>query len=334
MNVLVTGATGFIGMHVVKELAEAGRSVIAVDLNPARPEAEVFLGAAAGRVRFLRADLAVPDALSAAVPDSLDGVVHAAVMTSTPDVEARDPERVVAVNLVATVEMLQHARRARARRFLYVSSSGVYGETDPLVPVPEAHPVRLGNLYTMTKYASERVVASADGRHGLSATSIRIAAPYGPTERPTGSRMVMSPIHALVNAAIEGRAVTLGHPERTRDWTYAGDIARAIRLLLDARALRHACYNVSSSAPATLAAVADSLHTIVPAFFWRPASDGSPDIDGAAAQRRGPLDTGRIRALGFEPRYGLEQGLGDTVAWVRRMRAAVAPPDSGREAAQ
>jgi nucleoside-diphosphate-sugar epimerase len=90
-------------------------------------------------------------------------------------------------------------------------------------------------------------------------------------------------------------------------------------LLIDAPALAHCCYNVSSGAVAPLAEVAETLRRIEPGFAWCPASDGA-EVDGAAAQPRGPLDTSRIRALGFAPRYSLDEGLGETVAWLRRFR--------------
>ncbi len=333
-TVLVTGATGFIGLHLVKEFAEAGRRVVAVDVDPPDGRARCFLGATARSVRFIRLDLAAPDQLEAATGETPDAIVHAAAVTSTRDVEDREPERVIAVNLLGTAHMLNWAARTRTRRFVYISSSGVYGETDPAAGLSAAAPVRLGSLYTMTKYASEQLVAAANSA-SLGAATLRIGAPYGPTERPTGARTVMSVIYALVNAAAAGRVVRLRGADRTRDWTYAGDIARAARLLIDAPQLAHRCYNVSSGAPAPLSAVADTLGRIAPGFSWRPADpgatpvgvvDGMVDVDGNAVQRRGPLDITRIRALGFVPRYALDDGLRETVMWVRRFRGLGGTP--------
>lgn len=318
MTVLVTGATGFIGLHVVKDLAETGRSVLALDKNPPDRLAESFLRGVRASVQFLQVDLTAPETLKAAVREPVAAIVHAAVVTSTPEVEAREPERVVAVNVVGTVRMLEVAARVGTRRFVYISSSGVYGETDPADALSEAAPVRLGSLYTMTKYAGEQLVAEANGPR-LTAATLRIAAPYGPTERPTGARTVMSAIYVLAHAAVERQTVRLRGADRARDWTYAADIARAARLLIDAPSLTHGCYNVSSGAVAPLAEVAEALRRIEPGFAWHPASDAA-DADGAAAQRRGPLDTSRIRALGFAPRYSLDDGLGETVAWLRRFR--------------
>jgi UDP-glucose 4-epimerase len=318
MKVLITGATGFVGAHLVKEFAGAGHTAVGVDLNPPHQALALFLGELAGSVRFVQADLGVNETLEA-IEDPADAIVHAAVVTSTPEVEQRQPQHVVSVNLLGTLEALRYARRAGARRFVYLSSSGVYGETDPGVALPESAPVQLTSLYTLTKYASEQAVAAANGRQHLTSATVRIAAAYGPMERPTGARTTMSVIHALVRAAIAGRPVRLSGADRTRDWTHAADIARAIRLLVEAPSLQHVCYNLSSGVVAPLALVADTLTQLAPGFSWQPTATGRPDVDGTLAQRRGPLDIERIRALGFTPSYTLEEGLRDTVTWVRRI---------------
>jgi UDP-glucose 4-epimerase len=286
-----------------------------------------YVGRPGGHLRFVLADVSARGALTAAVPGPVDAVVHAAAVTPTPEFEARDPQRVVAANLLGTLEVLRYARQAGARRFVYVSSSGVYGETDPASPLRESHPVQRTTLYAMTKYAGEQVVAANAGK-GLEAASVRIAAPYGPMERPTGSRTVMSVIHALVRTAVAGETVRLAGADVARDWTHAADIAQAIRLLLEAPALAHPCYNVSSGVAIPLRCAADALARIAPPFSWQPAPPGEASIDGARASRRGPLDIARIRAVGFAPRYGLDDGLKETITSIRRIEGG-GPADSG-----
>jgi len=150
MRVLVTGATGFVGGHLVRGLAAAGHLVLGVDLNPPGAPLMQYLGADARAVRFIQADISAPGSLERAVDASAEAIIHAAVITSTPDVEASQPRRVVEVNVLGTFEVLRYARTAGTRRFLYVSSSGVYGENMRPAVIQESEPLVLEALYTMT----------------------------------------------------------------------------------------------------------------------------------------------------------------------------------------
>jgi nucleoside-diphosphate-sugar epimerase len=214
MKILVTGATGFIGVHLVKHLVESGHDVIGLDVHPPHPAADIFLKSVRDHIRFAQADIADLEALRRAVDGAVDAVIHAAVIATSSGLEASNPARIIDVNIIGTLETLRCAREAGARRFVYVSSSGVYGHTDPDVVLREADHLQLTNIYPIAKYANERIVQWFARDGGITAGSARVAAPYGPMERSTGTRSAMSPIYRLVRAALAGRSIQIRDPGR------------------------------------------------------------------------------------------------------------------------
>lgn len=321
MTIVVTGAAGFLGAHLVRDLAAADHHVIGVDLTASDDPVWAYLEPSRHRVRYTQADISVRGSLSDAVDEPVDAVVHAAAITSTPEVEASQPQRVVDVNVLGTREALRFARAAGIRRFVYLSSSGVYGENSPTEPVLESRRLQLHSLYAMTKFIGERLVAVESREAGYSAASARPAALYGPMERPTGTRTVMSPIYTLVRAAAAKRSIRISQPQVVRDWTYAVDVARGLRLLVESPVLPYDCYNLSCGKATSLAEVADTLAGIAPGFSWSPAEAGQADIEGARISGRGPLDISRLGELGFAPQYTLGDGLSETLAWVEQAGA-------------
>ncbi|HET8678504.1 MAG TPA: NAD(P)-dependent oxidoreductase, partial [bacterium] len=308
MTIVVTGAAGFLGVHLVKELAAADHRVIGVDVTAPDDLVWAYLEPSRHRVRYARADVSVRGSLSDAVDEPVEALVHAAAVTSTPELEASQPQRIVDVNVLGTLEALRFVGAAGIRRFVYLSSSGVYGESSPAEPVLESRRLQLLSLYAMTKFIGERLVAVESREAGYSAASARPAALYGPMERPTGVRTVMSPIYTLIHAAVAKRSVGISRPEVRRDWTYAVDVARGLRLLVEAPGLSYDCYNLSCGKAISLAEIADTLAGIAPGFSWHPAEAGQADIEGARISGRGPLDISRLGEVGFTPQYALSDG--------------------------
>jgi nucleoside-diphosphate-sugar epimerase len=331
MNVLVTGATGFIGVHLCKELVAAGHDVIGLDIHPLHPGAEVFLGDARARIANRLVDIAEPGAVERALDRRVDAVVHAAIVATSSGLEVKNPERIVAVNVVGTLEVLRAARSAGATRFVYISSSGVYGHTDPSLTLDETRTLQLTNIYPVAKYSSERITEWFGAEEGMTTASARIAAPYGPLERATGTRSAMSPVYRLVHAAVEGRSIALGDGARSRDWTHATDISRALRVLIEAPSLRHRCYNVSSGVTRPLRDVTAILGRLAPEFAWRESAEGG-DEGEIPMEIRGPVNVERIFGEGFAPRYSLEEGLEECLRWVRKLRASGIRLDAGGRA--
>jgi GDP-L-fucose synthase len=134
----------------------------------------------------------------------------------------------------------------------------------------------------------------------------------------------MSPVYTLVHSALEAPHVPLGVPNASRDWTYAGDIALAFAFLLEHLPVPYACYNISSGRTRSLHDVAQIISQLAPGFAWR-AERESSTLNGESLSVRGPLNTDRLRELGFSACVSLEEGLRLTVEWFRQELSASPP---------
>ena len=139
------------------------------------------------------------------------------------------------MNLGGAINVLEGAiQNPLAERVLLLSSSGLYGapKENPISPLPEDSPLQLNNLYGITKYSAELLGARYATLSGKMIASARLAAPYGPMERPIGSRERMGQLQQLLVALQEERVALVAGPAIQRDWTYVLDTAEAIRALL------------------------------------------------------------------------------------------------------
>ena len=247
MSILVTGASGFVGAHVVDALLAAGHQhVVAADLAPVPAQREDR------RVTYAALDVTDASAVRAAL-DALrpDLVVHAAAVTPGVDDEIRDASRIVAINIGGTGNIISAAAAARVRRVVLFSSSGVYNgmpaypdvltETAVLPEVPSS-------LYAVTKLACEGLAYRAAASGLLSICAIRIASVYGQHERATDSRPAArtSQIHRLSVAAAGDCPVRISGTNAGRDWIHGADVGRAVAGLLTAPRLGHIIYNLGS----------------------------------------------------------------------------------------
>ena len=209
MTTLVTGATGFACVHIVRALAEAGEQVVALDLTP--PDAAVWAiwhrcktgsGSSRGMCWMQGPCWRWPRS------SGVDRFVHGAAITPTPEVEKADPRRIIDVNLMGTVNLLEAARQVGARRFVFTSSSGVYAPVtcQASSSLTEDSPVQAGGLYSICKLACEAILERYQGLFGLSTVTGRMASIYGPMERATATRRRPSTIYSLVRACLDQQA--------------------------------------------------------------------------------------------------------------------------------
>jgi nucleoside-diphosphate-sugar epimerase len=322
MAILVTGATGFVMANVVRYLADHGHDVVAADRKGPDALLREHLGGGLGAVSFRDIDVTDRAAVAALVRDVRPtATVHGAALTSIP-IEAERSRFVetVEVNVVGTLNVLAALAGLGPGRIVAVSSGSVYGRRESLAAIAEEDAKDPQALYPMTKLAADLLARRFAEVHGLDLAVARLASPFGPFERDTGSRPLLSPIAYWTTAALRRAPVVVaGDAAYARDVIYAPDIADGIAALLLASRLSHDAYNVGwgrgASAKETLAALA----RIVPDLEvqWRP-DQPSPWLS-AGNVARGPLRCERLHAdTGWRPRYDLDSGLAAYVDWLRR----------------
>jgi nucleoside-diphosphate-sugar epimerase len=322
MRVLVTGAAGFVGLNVARQLALAGDDVLAVARTAPDGWATSFLADIAARVSWRRADLTQRGALAAVLErDDFDAVVHAAVLTATTaQIEREQSVEIVHVNVGGTLEALDAARQHACRRFIYVSSSAALGPLRAGQFADESASPQPETLYGITKFSSELLARRYGAVHELSTISVRIAQPYGPGERPTSSRQRTSPAWEWLDAAERGTPLATGPLEVARDWTWIEETARGISELARSATLQHDLYHLSTGKLYTVAEVLAQLQRAYPDLRYdlEPGPERiNPNI--ADTTPRAPLDASRFRAeFGWAPEVEIAEGLRRYVAWSKR----------------
>ncbi len=317
MSVMVTGGTGFVGIHVTARLAQSGESVVALSAEGGLDDvARDFLGPAREQVTCVKGDVLDPDTLRAAMErHGVDRVIHGAAITAIGDLEPEAARQAALVNVGGTATVLEAARLTGVKRFVYLSSASVYGATDPGIPLEEEALLRPDGIYGITKRAGEEIVRRYFELFDMDGTTLRLSAPYGPLERPNPMRTVMSPVFHWCRAALRGDAVELAD-DLERDFTYVSDTARCVVLTLRAPSPRHRVYNASCGENLRFSDILAALARVRPGFRFRLKEGGalSPFFRDSL---RGPLSIKRAEEdLGFVPRYDIERGLSRYLEWL------------------
>ena len=321
MATLVTGGVGFVGASIVKALAARGHDVISLDVLPADTLVAGFLGEElASRVAFVTGDILDTAGLDALRDShSIDKVVHAAVFTvNRTDRETARSKDILDINLTGTGNLLEFARLAGVARFVYVSSGAAYGLTrDPDQTYNEDDHPQPGNLYGITKLASEQLTRRYGELHGFSAASLRVSTPYGPMERVTGHRDNMSTPYQWTGRMLRGEPIEIDTTDYGRDYTYVVDTGAAIATVVDAPELPHDLYNITNGVPVTGAEIQRTLAALFPETRLVEPTTTEPAAS-SLGPTRGPLSGYRLwHDLGWTPQYDLAAGLTDYVRWRR-----------------
>lgn len=322
MRILVTGASGFVGVNLVGALLARGHEVLALSADDIPAAALAGWNALPGRLTPRTGDVCDGAALERGMREHrIEAVWHGAAITAGAERERREATRIVQVNLLAALGALQAAARAGVRRFVYPSSSAVYGEAafEGAGAMDEEAPRKPSNLYGITKTAAEQAVLHLAPALGIEACAGRINAVFGPWERDTGVRDSRSPHLQLAQFARAGREAVLARGAE-RDWVYAPDVADAFVAMIEAPAVPPVALNISMDRLWPLETMAKALAAFSPPLRWRyaaAAEESNLRYGGPVDRPRRALAVGRIRErLGWRPAHTPESACADFVRWL------------------
>ena len=315
--VIVTGAAGFIGMHVAERLLARGETVIGIDVfndyyDPRLKEARAARLEGRDGFRMVRADIAEHEAMRALVADSgADRVVHLAAQAGV-RYSLENPFAYERSNLAGHLSILEACRHAGIAHLVYASSSSVYGdrpldgqgfrEDDPTVS-----PV---SLYAATKRSCELLSQSYARLYGFPQSGLRFFTVYGPWGRPDMA------YYGFTRKIVRGEPIEVyGEGRMARDFTYIDDIVDGVVGVLDHPPAQgaHEVYNVGDSQPVGLMDMISTLERtlgVEARKIMRPMQPG--DVTATYA------DVSKLNALtGYRPKVPLAEGLPRFVDWWR-----------------
>ncbi|MCB8878209.1 NAD-dependent epimerase/dehydratase family protein [Acidisoma silvae] len=269
MTVLITGATGFAMSVLARTWAEFSPDERVVVLDAAKPDTAAmrYFAPVADRLRVIVGDITVPESWAPQLESfGITHIVHGATVTplargTAADIgrepEAAEPARIIAVNTMGTVALLEWARaQPGIQRFIYVSSGAVYrhhGPDRPGEPLPEDGYVAPRRLYGISKLSSELIAERYGELFGLSVASVRMSSVYGTMDRVTASRDFRHIPNRIAHKALaRSGALRVNTLEAVGDYIHAEDAARAIHALAKADILRYGVYNVAAGETATI----------------------------------------------------------------------------------
>jgi len=323
MKLLVTGGTGFV-MSVLGRYwleADPAARLIVLDAAPLDAAAARYFAPVAARLKVVVADVTRPQSWrDALVGDDITHIVHGATITpisrgtaaeAKREPEAENPGRIVEVNTMGTVAVLDWARTLpRLRRIVYVSSGAVYkhhGPDRPGEPLPEDGYVMPRRLYGISKLASELITERYGVLFGLSTASVRPSSVYGTMDRVTASRNFRHVPNRLATMALDGvHRVRVNTLDAVGDYIHAEDVASAIVSLLHAPRLRYGVYNIAAGEAATIGDLVRWIAEKVPGFHAEISAPQQADILQDATLNDGmwgAYDISRLTAeTGWKPR--------------------------------
>ena len=307
---MITGGAGFIGSHAAERFLRDGWRVGILDdfndfYDPAVKESNVAkLG---GSIQLYRADIRCQEDVDHAITSDWDIVLHLAARAGIRPSIA-EPQLYVETNVTGTFNVLEAARRAGVKKFVFASSSSVYG-AETQIPFRESAPLRRTlSPYAATKVAGEQLCSTYAHLHGMRVVSLRFFTVYGPSQRPDLA------IHKFTRALFQGAPIDqYGEGMTRRDYTHVDDIVQGVRAAADYEGAAYDVFNLGGSHTISLRELIEKLER---ATSLRAEIRRCPEQPGDMPATWADISKAR-ELLGYSPDIAIDEGIADFVRWYR-----------------
>lgn len=310
-KVLITGASGFIGSHLTEAAVQAGADVVALVHYNSRNDWGHLEGldkSVLGRIKVVAGDVRDGYLVRSIMKDRTV-VLHLAALIGIP-YSYSAPSSYVSTNIGGTLNVLQAALDLGVERVVHTSTSEVYG-TARYTPMDEAHPLQAQSPYAASKIAADKLAESFHRSFQLPAVTIRPFNTYGPRQ---SARAI---VPTIVAQALAGKCVRLGNLAPVRDLCFVTDTVRGFLLATKAQGAVGKVINLCTGSGVTIGALAKTIFDMlgvqreIEEDFQRVRPEGSEvmELIGSAVRSR--------EVLGWAPEVTLEQGLAQTITWMR-----------------
>ena len=312
MKIFVTGAAGFIGSHLCERLLNDGCKIVGVDsfdefYDPYIKRRNIERCLKDKQFRLIEADIRSHDAMDQAIGNDFDAIVHLAARAGVRPSIA-EPVLYADVNINGTMVLLEAAKKYEINKFIFASSSSVYGNNEK-VPFSEEDNVDFPiSPYAATKKAGELICHTYHHLYGISITCLRFFTVYGPRQRPDLA------IHKFARLIEAGKPIPVfGDGSMMRDFTYIDDIIDGTVAAIEKCNGFH-IYNLGESQPI---AVNDLISEIEKALGRKAIKEYLPPQPGDVERTYADV-TKAIQDLGYQPSTPIETGLARFATWLRQ----------------
>jgi UDP-glucuronate 4-epimerase len=310
LKIIVTGGAGFIGSHLSRKLIEEKHKVMVIDsfhpyYSPERKKRQLSFVQEKGPVSFLQKDLLVDEMELQEVFHEFKGdcVIHLAAIPGVSH-SLRVPNEYVDYDIKATINTLRMAGESGIRKFLFASSSSVYGNTGHKPSKEEDATGAVISPYAAAKYSAESFCKAYASIYGMNLTILRFFTVYGPWGRPDMA------IYSFIKKLMNGQGIPIYGLENKRDYTYIDDIVDGTYKAI--RSEESGTFNLGNGLPISMDSLISELRNYFPSLEPQVTNRRVGDVTSTYAD-----STKAKEILGFAPSVSFEEGIRRTVQWMK-----------------